>query len=181
MKKLQSIIAVAALVMAIQAHATPYTITFTGGGSSASGEIDVVGGLAVSGYLDVLTGANTGVYDLVGGAAGVFKLSDGTYLSYDNVVNVGSDPFIDDTGLAFADGPAQTAGTIGFNLWSNGPGSYTVFGDPPWGSPYTSGTATLTVATDNPNGSPVPDGGMTVSLLGGALIGLQTLRRKLAV
>ena len=33
---------------------------------------------------------------------------------------------------------------------------------------------------DNPTNTSVPDGGMTIMLLGGALVGLETLRRKSA-
>jgi hypothetical protein len=53
-----------------------------------------------------------------------------------------------------------------FNGYGNFPAG---FG---WGNPNVDGTATISV---------VPDSGMTVALLGGALLGLQALRRKLFV
>ena len=63
--KLQLALVACAMGMAVQSHAQMYDIIFTGGSSAANGQIDVVGGFATSGYLDVTAGANQGTYNLV--------------------------------------------------------------------------------------------------------------------
>jgi hypothetical protein len=178
MKRLKSAIIAVALVGAIQAYAVEYTLNFSGGGSVASGEIDIVGGLAISGILNVTAGANQGTFNLLTGGPSeqTFRTGDGTDLNYDNVVNLVGISFLDGDGLAFANGPAKTAGTIGFNIWGNGDGTYTLFGDPPWGAPYTSGSATLVLSRGTSVSA--PDGGSTMLLLGSALTGLTLIRRK---
>ena len=144
--------------MAVQVRADFYFFTtFSGSVSTASGELDVVGNIAVSGYLDVTSGANQGTYSLVsltsplitGGTPSVpsIRISDGTDLIFDNIVNAASDPFFDSNGLAFANN-----NTIGFNLWGNSPGYYSLFdvsGTPP-GHEYIQDNGTATLA-------PVPE------------------------
>jgi hypothetical protein len=147
MKKLQMTIIATTLIIAVQAHAQLYDLTFTGAyGTDASGQIDVVGGLAVSGYLE-LTGNNQGTYTLCpGGPGSTYVLGYGEYssISYDNLVFPDSDFFLDELGLGFADGPEGADGTQGFMLWYNGPNcayNYAMFGDVGDG-----GNATLTPA-----------------------------------
>jgi hypothetical protein len=84
-------------------------------------------------------------------------------------VDTSSNPYLDGDGLAWAS-LVNTANNPGFNLWGNGPGSYTLFDASDTEYYGANGAATLTA---------VPDGGMTFGLLGGALVGLQALRRKL--
>jgi hypothetical protein len=131
-QKLQIAIILVATVLAVQAQAQVYLLSFTGSVSAANGQIDVVGGVATSGYLDVTLGDNQGTYNLVsltsplitGGTPSVpsVRFTDGTDETLDNLVNVSSNPFLTDNGLVFANDH-----TIGFNLWGNGPGSYTLF------------------------------------------------------
>lgn len=165
--------------MALQLHAQLYDIAFTGGSSAANGQIDVVGGIATAGYLDVTAGANQGTYNLVsltsllitGGTPSVpsIRFTDGTDEIFDNAVNVNSDPFLTGNGLEFANDHL-----IGFNLWGNSPGSYTLFdvSGPPDTQVYFSdnGTATIT---------PVPEpASATFILLGmGALVCSWRLKR----
>src|ERR1035437_4260804 len=169
MQKLQLTIMAAVSVMAVQVYAIPYNITFDGGGSSAVGQIDVVGGLAISGYLNVTTGPAQGTYSLYtwsGGGVSSVRVGGGTDLIVDNVVNVGAIPFFDVYGLAFVNQPEGIDFSLNYgnvyNLAGFGPVGYAV--------PNATGTATLTA---------VPDGGMTVALLGSALMSLGGLRRKL--
>ena len=151
--KLQLALVACAMGMAVQSHAQMYDIIFTGGSSAANGQIDVVGGFATSGYLDVTAGANQGTYNLVsltsplitGGTPSVpsVRFTDGTDLIFDNAVNVSSDPYLTDNGLVFANDHL-----VGFNLWGNSPGSYSLFdvSGPPDAHVYVidNGTATIT-------------------------------------
>ncbi len=181
MKTLKLQLALAACVagMVVQSHAQLYDITFTGGSSAANGQINVVGGMATSGYLDITAGANQGTYSLVsltsplitGGTPSVpsVRFTDGTDLIFDNVVNVGSDPFLDGNGLVFAND-----NLIGFNLWGNSPGSYTLFdvSGPPDVHVYFADNGSATV-------TPAPEpASIAFLLLGmGALVGSRRLKR----
>ena len=156
---------VSALFVAAQAYAGVYNLTYTGvDGTDATGQIVVLGGYATSGYLDVTGPANAGDYTLVPGSG-----SDGSFV-WDSIVFVGSDPFLDTTGgLQFAMAGAEVNMFYNSGQWDPAD-TYSLWGAPPNWAPESYGTATLT---------PVPDGGLTVALLGGALVGLQALRRKL--
>ena len=169
-KTLRLTIIAASFVLACQARATLYDFTFTedfGGLTTAFGTIDVVGGSAISGSIDVLGGPNSGIYSLLPGSW--FPSPLGAF-DADNLVSPGSDPFLDVYGLLF------TGGSTEINLWGNfsggGPGSYSLFGyNAVTGyAPQALGTATLTQ---------VPDSGMTLILLGSALIGVAGIHRKL--
>ncbi len=131
------------LLVAAQARASWYDITFVGGGSAASGQIDVVGNDATSGYLTITSGGNSGTYNLLPGS---WFPSPNGYFNADNKVFVGADPFLDVYGLIF------TGGGIEINLWGNGsPGSsyYTLYGAPPaWTPQVDSGRATLTAVPE---------------------------------
>jgi hypothetical protein len=175
MKKLTLIGLAAFGLMAFSAPAwanssTWYNLTYTDGGANvASGKIDVVGGVALQGYLDVTAGTATGDWTLSPGNG-----SDGSFI-WDNEVFPGSDPFLDTGGLLFTGQTGTADANYEINLWGNGPGNYSFWGNVGgnW-SPESTGVATLTQ-------DPCPDGGYTVALLGGALAGLQALRRKLRV
>jgi hypothetical protein len=167
-----------ALGLAAQAKAVEYSITFSGSVFSANGQIDVSGGVADSGYLTVAGGPDSGTYSLV--ALGSPLINGDVTPSYstlrapsgdqifDDVVYVGSNPFLTGNGLEFAN-----SDLIGFNLWGNGPGYYSLFASSRNVYVIDGGNATLTAV--------VPDGGLTAGLLGGALLGLGALRRKLQV
>jgi len=151
--KLQLALVACAMGMAVQSHAQMYDIIFTGGSSAANGQIDVVGGIATSGYLVVTAGANQGTYNFVsltsplisGGTPSEpsVRFTDGTDQIFDDVVNVSSNPYLTGDGLEFANDHL-----IGFNLWGNGPGSYSLFdvSGPPDAHVYVidNGTATIT-------------------------------------
>jgi hypothetical protein len=128
--------AVAGLVMSASAQAGVETLTFTGydGGRelTATMTLDVVGGQAVSGTgtiespywtgSDALTLVNLstpGISNLGGGDLS-YRFGGGTDLIGDTSAS------IDDYGLVFkvAGAPALD---LGFNIWSNGGGSYTGF------------------------------------------------------
>ena len=109
-------------------------ITFTGGGSTADGVINIAGGAAISGYLNITAGSKVGTYTLSPGSG-----SD-LLFAWDGLVYPGSDPFLDSSGLLFTGGGSE------INLWGNGPGSYTLAGAPPSYSPnVTNGIATLSL------------------------------------
>ena len=92
----------AALVMAVQARASLYNITYTDGGANVgNGQIDVVVGLATSGFFNVTAGTALGSWTLSPGSG-----SDGSFY-WDNAVNPGSDPFLDGAGLLFTGPGAQ--------------------------------------------------------------------------
>ena len=140
-------VALAALITtAAQAQIYTYDVTFTGSISAANGQIEVQSGLAISGFLTVTMGPNQGTYPLVPGS-GVFnagRVNGGTDLIVDNLVNAAADPFVDSNGVAFE----AADQSIGFNLWGNGPGSYTLLDAGGPTTPYTyvldNGVATLT-------------------------------------
>jgi hypothetical protein len=166
MRKLQLTIMAAALVIAAQARATLCDITFTeanGGPTDAIGQIDVVNGVAVSGFLNVSGGPKAGSYTLAG------PTTDGSFV-WDNAVSIGSAPFLPGTGLVWTDGSSEV------NLWYNtdsqwGPtGTYGLWGAPPNWTPEAFGDATLTLAA-------VPE---PTTLIAGALLllpfGASTIR-----
>jgi hypothetical protein len=172
MRKIQLAIMGAALAGAMSANATLYNITFTenaAGPTTAIGTIDVVGGLAISGSLNVLGGPNSGSYPLL-----LPPGSDGSF-TWDNLVNVAGNPsatpsYFPGDGLVFGNG-----GTAEVNLWYNaagpnswGPKSYALWGAPPNWSPVAFGDLTLT---------PVPE---PTTMIAGALLllpfGLSTIR-----
>jgi len=167
------------LVTTVHSHAQLYNITFTGGSSAANGQIDVVGGIATSGYLDVTLGPNQGTYNLVsltsplitGGSPSVpsIRFTDGTDQIFDNAVNVGSNPFLTGDGLEFANDHL-----IGFNLWGNGPGSYSLFdvSGPPDVHEYIIDGGTATIA---PVPEPTTAGCLLLGL--GALVCSRRLKR----
>ena len=154
-----------ALVIAVQARASLYDITFTGGGSAANGQIDVVGGVAISGFLDITAGGNSGTYALLPGA-GNYSTPPGWQFTYDNAVNPASDPFVNNSGLLF------TSGSIAINLFSeNAAPGYGLYGYPPqWSPSVDNGTATISLAA-------VPE---PTTMIAGALLllpfGASTLR-----
>jgi hypothetical protein len=161
MKKLQLAIMAVVLIMAVQARASWYDITFTGGGSAANGQIDVVGGVAISGFLDITAGGNSGTYALTPGSG-----SNGQFI-WDNLVNPANVPFVDNAGLYF------TGGGIQVNLFSTtGYGyGYSLYGYPPaWVPQVDNGTATISLAA-------VPE---PTTMIAGALLllpfGASTLR-----
>jgi hypothetical protein len=140
------------LVAGVQGNAAFCDITFTGGNSVAAyGQVEVVNNLALDGFLTVNAGPNQGTYLLVPGPAGSVRLPDGTDLIYDNKVNLGSDPVLTGEGLAFVSRDSSGNPLVGFNLWGNSPGSYTLFGTPPWGQPNENGTANFTVVPESSN------------------------------
>jgi len=178
--QLKLAIMAATLVTLGQAHADLYDITFTGVDDlipnepvSASGVIDVVGGIAQSGYLNVIGGANPGIFRIL-----LPPNNDGVF-AWDNVVNPSATPFLDSTGssgLVFANGTRAEV-----NLWyslapSNwgDPGSdYGLWGYPTQWAPQAFGTATVSEA----NGVAVPE---PAALVSGVLmllpIGVSVLR-----
>ena len=133
MKKLNLLIAVTSFAFAGLAQAQTFDISFNGSTSTAIGQITVVGGIATSGYLDVTAGANLGTYNLVSltsplinGTPGIgtqtLRIGGANDQIFDDVVNTSSNPFLTGNGLEFANSTA-----VGFNLWGNGPGSYSLF------------------------------------------------------
>jgi hypothetical protein len=154
------------------ALADTYDITYTDGGANvANGEIDVVGGMAVSGTLTVTAGAADGTWTLQPGAG-----EDGSFI-WDNQVNPASNPFLDPDGLLFVDGSSE------LNIWGNGADNYSLYGN--IGGNYNpvsnGGEATLSMVSNGalPAAS-APDGGWTAGLLGGSFLVLQGYRRKVA-
>jgi len=162
----------AAMGLAAQSQAALYDIAFTGDGSVADGQIDVVGGVATSGYLDVTAGPAQGIYSLYawsGGGVSSVRVSGGTDLIVDNLVdvNAGANPFLTVNGMAFVTGDhsegidlSLASGTT-YNLGGFGPIGYNV--------PNANGTATLSGVVPEPG---------TYGVLAGAGLFLVSLRNK---
>jgi PEP-CTERM motif len=109
------------------AHATTYSYTFTDGGVTASGTLDVTGGTAVagSGAGTLSVGASFTAPLYVTSLASDYRWGDGTdFFGTDNQV-----PF-DTSGIVFGVGTPYSYGHgIGFTIWSDGgsPASYSYF------------------------------------------------------
>jgi hypothetical protein len=166
-------------VAAGAARATTYSYTFTGGGVTATGTLDVIGGVAVAGSgtgtLSVGTSFNAPLY--VTPLASDYRWGDGTDFSgTDNQVP------IDTFGIVFGvNAPYSYGHGIGFAIWSNGaPASYSYF---------LAGLDTIDGVSDrfyqggDPEGtlslSAVPEPA-TMGLIGSGLVGLGLVRRRRA-
>jgi hypothetical protein len=189
MKKL-SLIGLAAfgfVALSATAWATEYKLTYdatTPDGTIATGKLDVVAGVAVGGYLDITAGPEVGDYKLVTTPE---SGSDNNFI-WDNAVFPHSTAFVDSSaGLlwSLSGTPDNVTGaSYEINMWWDGDSSptYSLWGAAPGGEDWnleSDGTASLTRFGGHGHGGECPDGGLTVALLGGALVGLQVLRRKL--
>jgi hypothetical protein len=181
---------VAALVIAAQARATLYDITFSGsdnnGPVTGSGQIDIVGGAAEGGFFNMTGGDfyNGVTYNLNYGPGGGANITlsgiantSGLNLNGDNQVNPAGPNYIPNQGLLF-----DSTGNVGnhgsyagdvLNLWGNGPGNYTLYGagqDFAYNGVQASGNVTMTLAA-------VPE---PTTMIAGALLllpfGASTLR-----
>jgi len=153
----------AALVMAVQARASLYNLTFTQTGESdqygnalpasvtdAVGQLNVVGGVAVGGTLDVISGPDMGNYILVTAPP---TGSDGTF-QWDNLVNTAGPFFSSNAGLLWSvSGIAGNSAEM--NMWYNNvtqysqpAGSYSLWGAPPAYNPEAFGDVTLTAVPE---------------------------------
>jgi hypothetical protein len=191
------------LTSATAAVAQTYSFTFTGnGGMDATGTVNIVGGVAVSGSIFVtgvpleadpsmLVSASGNLVPDPGAPSSETLINhDGDDIIFDNEVNLSNDPVLDGNGLGFASGPYQDSSHYNtlINLWGNGPDSYTLFvaeadvdsngnviGDPQW--VYASDTDN---SPSNPvTLIPVPEPS-TFGLVSAGLLGLLALRRRKA-
>lgn len=151
-----------------------FTETDGAGHSAAHGQLEIVNGQATDGYIDVTAGPAQGEYSLytwnTGGISSV-RVSGGTDLIVDNVVNTGADPFLDNYGLAFVT-PDHAEGidlSLAYGHTYN-LGGYGVVG---YGVPNANGNAVLT--------SSVPDATSTLALLGLSLVAIGYIQRRTPV
>jgi hypothetical protein len=119
----------AALLMSQAVSAQNYDFTFSGGGVTASGEVNAPGtfgvtpGNATSGYIvdsgdPNLTGAGT-LYASPNGT-GVQTTSPSGFFYYDDTLYPGQNPSIDNNGLLFID----SGNGLEINIYSNGGQGY---------------------------------------------------------
>jgi hypothetical protein len=156
------------------ALADNYTWTFAGASISGSG---VLTADSEGGGLYFITGGSGTIVDPSGTTAATFATcsfgntcvvtnSGGDNGSYDNLLypTLSAGSQLSSTGIDLVPGPD---GTAFLNIWDSPSQSWAGWS---YGSPAALSTP-FTV-------SAVPDGGMTIMLLGGALVGLGTLRRR---
>jgi|SwirhirootsSR2_FD_contig_21_1702631_length_644_multi_5_in_0_out_0_1 hypothetical protein len=112
------------LLLAQVAAADSFTFSFFGSaGSNATGYVvaNSLGGnqyLAVSGWLNVTSGAGAGLYSLlIPGGPTIFYSPSGSFYVDDIFYDPGN-PFVDDAGLLFSDGTREA------NFWGVGPDVY---------------------------------------------------------
>ena len=130
----------------------------------------MAGNVTIDGQAGPITG-------LVPGGPGPTQIFfDWGYYTYDNLVNPNSSPQLDADGLLFS----VSGITYPVNLCAD-PGCNLSSGSQTWALDYFNGVGIEAFSVDNFDVSVVPDGGMTLVLLGGALVGLQALRRKFRV
>jgi hypothetical protein len=138
MKSLKTAVLIMVFGVGLEAKADGlYDITFSdiGANNVGSGQIDVEGGFAVSGYFDVTAGIAAGHFSLytAGGniaypgqltsPAGAFLYNNAIYL-ISNPEYPATNPFVDNAGLLFTDVSGNE-----INLWGNSDGTYTFYGD----------------------------------------------------
>ena len=171
---------------------TTNSVTFGFGNLTATGSETSPGSgvyLITDGTINLFAAASTGLPTDTGGlipvAHGTLVGPSGTagqgyYLSplggfwYDNLLTPGSVPSLDNWGLLFG----LTNGDE-FNIFDNGALpitalEYTFYDKGPGGANINGNFNVITSST-------TPEGGMTLMLLGGVLVGLETLRLKLRV
>jgi hypothetical protein len=127
-KTLIKLMVLSALIscVASQAGATLMSISFDDGGNNVgSGVIDVEGGYAISGDFLVTAGLASGDWSLTGGtpSSAGSGVSPNGYFNYDNMVFLGSDPYLTATGgLLFTN-------DLGYqlNIWADSPGVYSMW------------------------------------------------------
>jgi len=144
MKKysIASLALAAALAITPAAMADTFNFDFTQGpitaqgtltynpGSTISGDGGFLGYLATAGTISVynngvLAAIGTLVSNPISPSINSIRVAGGTDLIYDDVLNPSSNPVIDDDGLLFQfNGFSED---FDLNIWSNGPGSYTLF------------------------------------------------------
>lgn len=150
------LLAIAGWFVGSAAHAQTFNITYTGNNSDATGQVNVVNGIAVSGFLDVTSGANQGTYNLVsltsplingepqdGGQEQTLSIP-GSDQIFDDVVNPLDNPFLTGAGLEFANNTTSA----GFNMWGNGTDSYSLFDSSASTYDVDSGKATIEEAPE---------------------------------
>jgi len=127
--------AVLVTMLTTRAGATLMTIGFDDGGNNVgAGVIDVEGGYAVYGDFVVCSGLATGEWTLTGGTpAGVGSgVSPNGYFNYDNMVLLGSDPYLTASGgLLFTNAQGDQ-----LNIWADAPGTYCMWAASSSGSYY---------------------------------------------
>lgn len=168
------LLALAGFSTAAKANQYNYSFTFTEtdgfGSSAASGQLEIVSGRAIDGYLDLTAGPAQGEYSLytwnTGGISSV-RVSGGTDLIVDNLVNIGANPFLDVYGLAFV--TADHAEGIDLSLASGQTYNLGGYGAVGYAVPNANGQVILT-------GS-VPDAASTLALLGFSLVAIIGIQR----
>jgi hypothetical protein len=144
------------LATTVRATLVSYDIAFTDPTASnvaqARVDVNIVGGLAESGWMNVLNGVAAGSYNLVPTTGPGVNTSPLGAFFYDNLVfGLTTVPFLDDAGLLFS----RTVGSVTteLNLWGTGPGNngYTLYGySGGVYSPQVTGGAAISIAVPEP-------------------------------
>ena len=179
--KLATMVAGGTLVLglSLSANAGVFTFTSTDGSVTANGWVNTINGTATAGHMVVNGSADNGVWSLYN--IGDFPANDGVGVPSGAWVQVGNE-LVDNW---FYVNPGFQVDWYGL-LFQNSDGALlnlcSIYA--PWGGAAGSvynGAYSLQdgISVGGNMVCGVPDGGMTVTLLGGALMGLAALRRKL--
>jgi hypothetical protein len=159
---------------------TTNSVTFGFGDLTATGtEVSPGMYLITDGTVNLFAAASTGLPVATGSLIPVtlgtggppVYLSPGGSFNYDNLLTPAAIPSLDYWGLLF-----KLSNTQEFNIYANGAAPSTALEY----TFYDSNGANIN-GNFNVINTTVPDGGMTLMLLGGAMFGLATLRRKFRV
>jgi len=163
-------------------HEFSFSYSGTVGGSAVSGSGDLFGTEIGSGDYLLTSGSGTsaevGVLTLEPAGTWTNMLPHRVELIADNILSPSSNPVLTGNGIVFS-GSSLLSTSHYFNIWGNGPNSYTYFNNS-GSNQYGSGPVSFTVKDLGPAGAPVPEPTTLIiwSVLGGVGLTVNRWRKR---